>query len=82
MVRPSTAGRNLLVVASLVLLAEGVLDQARPLVRRHPVASVLGAARLLRSEASGQQRARLLNTASGLTLVGLGLYVAASKRGA
>ena len=46
------------------------------------VAAVLGAARLLTSEASGRKRARLLNKASGLTLVGLGLYVAASKRGA
>lgn len=46
------------------------------------VVAVLGAARLLRSEASGQARAKLLNKASGLTLVGLGLYVAASRRGA
>jgi len=46
------------------------------------VAAVLGAARLLRSEASARQRARLLNKASGLTLIGLGLYVAASRRGA
>jgi threonine/homoserine/homoserine lactone efflux protein len=46
------------------------------------VVAVLGAARLLRSEASGRQRARLLNKASGFTLIGLGLYVAASKRGA
>src|SRR4051812_29490480 len=46
------------------------------------VVAVLGAARLLRSEGSGGQRARLLNKASGLTLVGLGMYVAASKRGA
>lgn len=46
------------------------------------VVAVFGAARLLRSEASGRQRARLLNKASGLTLVGLGLYVAVSKRGA
>jgi threonine/homoserine/homoserine lactone efflux protein len=46
------------------------------------IAAVLGAARLLKSEASGRQRARLLNRASGLTLVGLGLYVAASRRGA
>src|SRR3954471_7519786 len=43
------------------------------------VVAVLGAARLLKAEASGRQRARLLNQASGLTLVGLGLYVAASK---
>jgi threonine/homoserine/homoserine lactone efflux protein len=46
------------------------------------VVAVLGAARLLRSEASSRQRARVLNKASGLTLVGLGLYVAASERGA
>jgi threonine/homoserine/homoserine lactone efflux protein len=46
------------------------------------VVAVLAAARLLRSEASARQRARRLNTASGLTLVGLGLYVAVSKRGA
>ena len=46
------------------------------------VAAVFGAARLLRSEATGRQSARLLNKASGLTLIGLGLYVAASRRGA
>jgi threonine/homoserine/homoserine lactone efflux protein len=46
------------------------------------VVAVLGAARLLGSEASGRRRARLLNKASGLTLVGLGVYVAASRRGA
>ena len=46
------------------------------------VVAVLGAAKLLRSEASGRQRARLLNKASGLTLVGLGMYVAVSRRGA
>ena len=46
------------------------------------VAAVIGAARLLRSEASERQRARLLNKASGVTLVGLGLYVAMSRRGA
>jgi len=45
------------------------------------VAAVLGAARLLGSDASGRRRAKLLNRASGLTLVGLGVYVAASKRG-
>jgi threonine/homoserine/homoserine lactone efflux protein len=46
------------------------------------VVSVFGAARLFRSAASGRDRARLLNNVSGLTLVGLGLYVAASRRGA
>ena len=44
------------------------------------VGAVLGAALLLKSEFYGRQRARLLNKASGITLVGLGLYVAASKR--
>ena len=46
------------------------------------VAAVFGAARLLGSNGSGRQRARLLSKGSGLTLVGLGLYVAASKRSA
>lgn len=46
------------------------------------VGAVLGAARLLRSELSARRRAQLLNKVSGVTLVGLGLYVAASKRGA
>jgi threonine/homoserine/homoserine lactone efflux protein len=46
------------------------------------VAAVLGAARLLRSELAAQRRARLLNKVSGVTLVGLGLYVAAARRGA
>jgi threonine/homoserine/homoserine lactone efflux protein len=45
------------------------------------IAAVLGAARLLKSQHSAQRRARLLNKASGVTLVGLGLYVAAAKRG-
>jgi len=45
------------------------------------VAALLGAARLLRSEFSPRRRAQLLNRASGVTLVGLGLYVAA-RRGA
>jgi len=46
------------------------------------VVAVLGSARLLKSETSARHRAGLLKKASGLTLVGLGLYVAASKRGA
>jgi len=46
------------------------------------VVAVLGAARLLRSEASAQPRAKLLHRASGITLLSLGLYVAASRRGA
>ena len=46
------------------------------------VAAVLGAARLLGPELAAQRRARLLSKASGVTLVGLGLYVAAARRGA
>jgi len=46
------------------------------------VGAVLAAERLLRSESSGRHRARLLNNLSGATLVGLGLYAAASRRGA
>jgi len=46
------------------------------------VGAVLGTERLLRSESSGRQRAWLLNRLPGITLVGLGLYVAASRRSA
>jgi threonine/homoserine/homoserine lactone efflux protein len=45
------------------------------------VAAVLGAARLLKSEGPARRRARLLDKASGVTLVGLGLYVAVARRG-
>ena len=46
------------------------------------VLAVLGAARVVRSGGPGRRRARMLNAASGLTLVGLGVYVAAARRGA
>lgn len=46
------------------------------------VAAVVGAARLLGSEFSARRRAQLLNKTSGVTLVGLGLWVATAKRGA
>ena len=46
------------------------------------VGAVLGAARILGSEFSARRRARLLNKVSGVTLVALGLTVAAAKRGA
>lgn len=42
--------------------------------------AVAGVARLLRSAAAGRLRARLLSLGSGLTLVGLGLYVALSRQ--
>lgn len=45
-------------------------------------AAVLGAARLLEPGALGRKRATLMGRLSGLTLVGLGVYVAASKRAA
>jgi threonine/homoserine/homoserine lactone efflux protein len=46
------------------------------------VFAVFGAARLLQSAASAQRRARCLGRISGITLVGLGLYVATARRGA
>lgn len=46
------------------------------------IAAVLGAAGLLQSELTARRRAPLLNQVSGLTLVGLGLYVATARRGA
>lgn len=46
------------------------------------VGAVFGAARLLKSELAGGRRSRVLGTASGVALVGLGLYVAVSRRGA
>jgi threonine/homoserine/homoserine lactone efflux protein len=45
------------------------------------VGAVLGAARLLQAGHTARRRARLLNNVSGATLVGLGLYVAAARRG-
>jgi len=72
LVSGSSALLQLVVMGTVCVVLNTVVD----------VVAVLGAARLLGSEASGRQRARLLDRASGLTLVGLGLYVAASKRGA
>jgi threonine/homoserine/homoserine lactone efflux protein len=46
------------------------------------VGAVLGADRLLTSGPTVRRRAGLLNKASGVTLVGLGLYVAGARRGA
>ena len=43
------------------------------------IAAVFGAERLLGSHAAGRKRAKLLNRASGVTLVGLGLYVAGER---
>ena len=45
------------------------------------VGTVFGAARLLQAGHTARRRARLLNKVSGVTLVGLGLYVAAARRG-
>ena len=45
------------------------------------IAAVLAAARVLESRLSAARRARALSKVSGVTLVGLGLYVAAAKRG-
>ena len=46
------------------------------------VAAVLGASRLLRSELARRRRERVLTRASGLTMLGLGVYVAVSRRAA
>ena len=46
------------------------------------VLAVFGSVRLLRSGVTARSRALALNRASGLTLVGLGLYVAAARRSA
>jgi threonine/homoserine/homoserine lactone efflux protein len=46
------------------------------------VVAVLGANRLLRSELARKRRERVLTKASGLTMLGLGLYVAVSRRSA
>ncbi len=45
------------------------------------VLAVLGAIRILGSEPARRKRERLLTQASGATMVGLGLYVALSRRG-
>ena len=45
------------------------------------VGTVFGAARLLQAGHSARRRASLLNKVSGVTLVGLGLYVATARRG-
>ena len=45
------------------------------------VLAVLGASRILGSEPARRKRERLLTQASGATMVGLGLYVALSRRG-
>jgi threonine/homoserine/homoserine lactone efflux protein len=45
------------------------------------VLAVLGASRILGSERARRKRERLLTQASGATMVGLGLYVALSRRG-
>ena len=46
------------------------------------VVAVLGAYHLLRSELACKRREWALTRASGFTMVGLGLYVAVSRRGA
>jgi threonine/homoserine/homoserine lactone efflux protein len=68
----SPPGPQLIVMGTICVVLNTLVD----------VAAVLGAARLLRSEVVAQRRARFLSKASGVTLVGLGLYVAAARRGA
>ncbi len=68
---PSVAVQ-LVVMGSVCVVLNTVVD----------IVAVYGAARLLGSEASGRRRAKVINKASGLALVGRGLYVATSRRGA
>jgi threonine/homoserine/homoserine lactone efflux protein len=68
----SPAAPQLVVMGTVCVLLNTLVD----------VGAVLGAARLLRSASSARRRARLLNKGSGVMLIGLGLYVAASRRGA
>jgi len=72
LVEGASTAAQLVVMGAVCVLLNTLVD----------VAAVAGAARLVASEASGRRRAGLLNKASGATLVGLGLYVAVSKRGA
>ncbi len=68
---PSVAVQ-LVVMGSVCVVLNTVVD----------IVAVYGAARLLGSEASGRRPAKVINKASGLALVGLGVYVATSRRGA
>ena len=62
---------QLLVMGTICVLLNTLVD----------VGAVLGAARLLQAGHTARRRARLLNKVSGVTLVGLGLYVATARRG-
>jgi hypothetical protein len=70
LVSGAPATTQLILMGSVCVLLNTLVD----------VGAVFGAARLLRSGHAAQRRARILNKASGLTLVGLGLYVAAARR--
>jgi len=72
LVSGSSAVLQLIVMGTVCVVLNTLVD----------VAAVMGAARLLRSERSAIRRAHLLNRMSGVTLVGLGVYVAAARRGA
>lgn len=71
LVEGSSAAPQLVVMGTICVALNTLVD----------IAAVLGAARLLASEFTARRRARVLSKVSGLTLVGLGLYVAAAKRG-
>ena len=71
LVRGSSPVSQLVVMGMVCVLLNTLVD----------VGAVLGAARLLQSGHKAQRRARILNKVSGATLVGLGLYVAAARRG-
>ena len=62
---------QLVVIGTICVLLNTLVD----------VGTVFGAARLLQAGHSARRRASLLNKVSGVTLVGLGLYVATARRG-
>jgi len=71
LVSGSSPAPQLVVMGTVCVLLNTLVD----------VGAVLGAARLLQSSNAAQRRTRILNKVSGVTLVGLGLYVAAARRG-
>lgn len=66
----SPAAMQLVVMGTICVTLNTLVD----------IVAVLLAVRLLRSGFTARRRARVLNKVSGLTLVGLGLYVASAKR--
>jgi threonine/homoserine/homoserine lactone efflux protein len=65
-------GLSLIVMGTICVVLNTLVD----------LGAVMGASRFLKCESSARRRAHMLNKVSGVALVGLGLYVAAARRGA